>query len=313
MELMAEGMPGLSARTRLMVVAPHPDDETLAAALLIQQVAAVGGAVRVLLLTDGDNNPWPQRWLERRWRIGAAERQRWGRRRREESAAALDRLGLHASCLEALGWPDMGVTARLRDEAAASVDLLRSAIERFGPDLVVIPSLDDRHPDHGAAHVLCRLALAGGSVPAAGWRTYLVHGRRREPGGAVENPGEPRERRRKLEALEAYASQTALSGGRLRRLAARPERYLDEAAPSPRPGCLPWRPPAPWQPFLRLMVAGPAGVSDTPWRQAPLDREADGAYRLDAEAGGRGRPCFAKLYMDIRSPWIFDRWGWCRL
>ena len=33
---------GFSARTRLLVVAPHPDDETIANGLLIQQVRATG-------------------------------------------------------------------------------------------------------------------------------------------------------------------------------------------------------------------------------------------------------------------------------
>ena len=72
----ASGLPAFSAQTRLLMVAPHPDDETIATGLLIQQVLAAGGEVRILLLTAGDNNPWPQRWLERRVWIGAADRQR---------------------------------------------------------------------------------------------------------------------------------------------------------------------------------------------------------------------------------------------
>src|SRR5262245_49247126 len=43
--------------TRLLVVAPHPDDEALAAAGLIQRVRAAGGLVRVLLMTSGDAFP----------------------------------------------------------------------------------------------------------------------------------------------------------------------------------------------------------------------------------------------------------------
>lgn len=39
---------------RLLVVAPHPDDETLAAGGLIQRVLMRGGAVRVVLVTAGD-------------------------------------------------------------------------------------------------------------------------------------------------------------------------------------------------------------------------------------------------------------------
>ena len=85
----ANGLPAFSAQTRLLVVAPHPDDETIATGLLIQQVRAAGGEVRILLLTEGDNNPWPQRWLERRVRIRVADRQRWGDRRHAEMLQAL--------------------------------------------------------------------------------------------------------------------------------------------------------------------------------------------------------------------------------
>ena len=65
-EPLAPGLPVFSGQTRLLVVAPHPDDETIATGLLIQQVKEAGGEVQILLLTAGDNNPWPQRWLERR-------------------------------------------------------------------------------------------------------------------------------------------------------------------------------------------------------------------------------------------------------
>src|SRR5262249_6702771 len=43
--------------TRLMVFAPHPDDETLAAGGLIQHVVAKQGTVRVVFLTNGDGYP----------------------------------------------------------------------------------------------------------------------------------------------------------------------------------------------------------------------------------------------------------------
>ena len=43
--------------TRLLVIAPHPDDEVLGAGGLMQRVKATGGAVRVVYLTDGDGYP----------------------------------------------------------------------------------------------------------------------------------------------------------------------------------------------------------------------------------------------------------------
>lgn len=306
-------MPELSSQTRLLVVAPHPDDETLAAGVLIQQVMAAGGCVRVLLLTDGDDNPWPQRWLERRWRIKAEDRQRWGRRRREEVQRALAHLGLPMSSLHALGWPDMGLVARLRDDLPQALHVLRAGIDGFAPNLVVLPALGDRHPDHGAAHVLCRLALAQHDAPVD-LLTYPVHGGHEDGLAMVTKEGTLAQRERKRGALAEHATQMALSGGRMRRLAERPERYGQLAAKwISNDGRLPWRPPTLLHPFLRLLVAGPDGAVDQPWRRWPIQRDADGGYRLDMGAVASGGPCFAKLHLDWPSPWIFDHWGWCRL
>ena len=47
----------VSGATRLLVLAPHPDDEALGAAGLIARVANGGGAVHVVLLTSGDGFP----------------------------------------------------------------------------------------------------------------------------------------------------------------------------------------------------------------------------------------------------------------
>src|SRR5258706_7315768 len=43
--------------TRLLVVAPHPDDEVLGAGGLMQRVHTARGVVRVVYLTDGDRYP----------------------------------------------------------------------------------------------------------------------------------------------------------------------------------------------------------------------------------------------------------------
>ena len=52
----------LHAGAKIAVLAPHPDDESLGTGGLIQQALAAGAEVRVIFVTDGDNNPWPQRF-----------------------------------------------------------------------------------------------------------------------------------------------------------------------------------------------------------------------------------------------------------
>jgi hypothetical protein len=49
--------PLLSPKTRLMVLSPHPDDETLGAGGLIQRVISKGGKVKVAFMTNGEGFP----------------------------------------------------------------------------------------------------------------------------------------------------------------------------------------------------------------------------------------------------------------
>ncbi|MBO9662737.1 PIG-L family deacetylase [Dokdonella sp.] len=214
----------LSPQDRVLVLAPHPDDETLAAGDLIQAALAAGSALRVVFATDGDNNPWPQRWLERRWRIGPRARARWGARRRGEALAALAALGVRDVEREArfLGWPDQGLTALLmRDDAAVAV--LANEFARFAPTHLVMPILADRHPDHSALRVLADLAALRAGSPAQRLG-YIVHGEKPQDAGRLLTVAS-RDASAKQRAMEHHASQLALSRKRLLGLAALPNRF----------------------------------------------------------------------------------------
>ncbi|MBB3226838.1 LmbE family N-acetylglucosaminyl deacetylase [Luteibacter sp. Sphag1AF] len=296
----------LDASTRLLVVSPHPDDESLAAGVLIQRVLAAGGRVDVLLLTDGDDNPWPQRWMERRLVIDAAARKRWGVRRRAEVEGALATLGLSADSLHALGWHDMGVTTELRQRHGKSVDAIGRLLESIRPDLIVLPSLKDTHPDHSAGHVLARLALARKGM-AARVLTFHVHGKTPDPVTLVL-PHDAALQSAKRQAVLAHVSQVTLSRRRMLALAGRPEAFASLVAQKAnRRLVLPWRPSAWWQKRLRLIAADDLGVRDMAWHEAPLERVGEDWVLLLRDAPG---PSFVKLTADIASPWIFDHFGW---
>jgi LmbE family N-acetylglucosaminyl deacetylase len=300
--------PDFSPATRLLVVAPHPDDETIATGGLIQAVRAAGGRVDVLLVTDGDNNPWPQRWLERRLFIDEKARRRWGERRRGEVADALGRLGVPAENMAALGWPDMEVTAFLRRDHAVALSAFAAVIETKAPTLIAIPALGDRHPDHGVCHVIARLAMAKLGCTAT-CVDYMVHGPI-DPAPAFTLDMHAGASATKRDALFAHATQTALSRGRMLRMALRPERY-GQAAPADAAGQvlhLPWRPSAWWMDRLRLTVVDRHASRVLPW--SATREGADGSRLLDLSAAPAAGPVFVKLSAEIRSPWIFDRWGW---
>src|SRR2546430_3755034 len=116
--------PTFTSKSRLMLIAPHPDDEALACSVILQRAVRAGAAVHVLYATDGEDNPWPQRVVERRWRLKAADRKRWGKLRRVEALAALGTLGVRPADARFLGLPDQRLTDLL-------ITYCRSVFEQF--------------------------------------------------------------------------------------------------------------------------------------------------------------------------------------
>lgn len=213
----------VGAQDRVLVIAPHPDDESIATGGLLQAVRAAGAALRLVVLTDGDNNPWPQRWIEKRWRIGAAERARWGARRREEAHAALRVLGIAADDARFLGLPDLGLTDLLMRADPSTRASLHAQLDEFKPTLLVFPAAGDRHPDHNAAHVLLRCALARSAV-APRLLTFAVHGASPAPGDIAVELG-VRERAVKRDAILAHATQMHFSERRFLAFAGERENF----------------------------------------------------------------------------------------
>ncbi|HJY81871.1 MAG TPA: PIG-L family deacetylase [Candidatus Binatia bacterium] len=218
---------------RVMIFAPHPDDETLATGGLLQQVVAVGGAVRVVFATDGDNNPWPQRVIERRWQIEATDRARWGARRRAEALAALTCLGISASSVRFLRYPDQGLSDLLLTGDPEPLVTLAKEIADWRPTLLVTPSALDLHPDHSALAVLLRFARARLSLDLSRFTeiSYLIHGRQQ---GLIHHAGlslrlRPEEQMRKRQAILCHTSQLVLSWRRFLAFAEDSERFLSSA------------------------------------------------------------------------------------
>lgn len=194
---------------RVMIVAPHPDDESIAAGALIQRVAEAGGRLQVVFLTDGDNNLWQQRIAGRKWRIAAEDRARWGAIRREESRHALTRLGAPTDAAIFLGYHDRTLARIARHGDRSLVEALRDLIETFDPTLVVSPSILDLHADHRAAARFAHEAAKERLIV-----TYIVHGNGPVPRIAARLELTPEEMARKREAIGSHTSQLRLSGAR---------------------------------------------------------------------------------------------------
>ena len=149
----------LAGSHRMVIVAPHPDDEILACGGLLQALAEGGVPALLVAVTDGEaSHPGSAAWPEARLR---AERPR-------ETQAALACLGLAGMPVLRLALPDGAVAAQ---EAGLGARL--AAILRPG-DLVVTTWRLDAHPDHEACARACAAAAAACSArlletPVWGW------------------------------------------------------------------------------------------------------------------------------------------------
>ena len=148
-----------SKSDKLLIVAPHPDDESLGTGGLLQRAFASQVPVRILFGTHGENNPWAQRFWERRWKIGCAERAGWGERRRQEALNAISVLGGQPECARFLNLPDQGITGLLMKGDPELLSLFAEEIEEWRPTLVVILAMRDAHPDHSALSVVLSMVL----------------------------------------------------------------------------------------------------------------------------------------------------------
>jgi LmbE family N-acetylglucosaminyl deacetylase len=120
---------------RVLVLAPHFDDEILGCGGLLLSLRERGAAVHVVFLTDGGHDP----------EAGSEEeREAYRRRRRQEAAAVAQELG---GSFSALGLPDGGL-ADLVDRLA---EKLHQILLDQQPELVLLPSPLEVSRDHRAA------------------------------------------------------------------------------------------------------------------------------------------------------------------
>jgi LmbE family N-acetylglucosaminyl deacetylase len=220
----------------VLVIAPHPDDESVATGGLLQHAVATGSQVLVVFFTDGDNNPWAQRATELRWPINAVDRARFAVRRRGEAGTALERLGVSAEATRFLGFPDQGITGLLVHANEVASRALGEVLQEWRPTVVVGPSLLDLHPDHSALGVMLLLALADLSpslAPRCHIR-FLVHNpkllARRE--GALALRLEEGQRARKRAAIACHRTQLILRSTWLFSFAKGEERFYLTESPS---------------------------------------------------------------------------------
>jgi len=205
-------MPAPGRDDRILIVAPHPDDEVLGCGGLIQQAVANGAQVYVVLMTNGDASELAVVLGERELPWKPANMISLGRTRQEESLRALSALGVSPHHVHFLGFPNNGLVALWRPEHWRYSDLYQSPYTRVSfspyartftpqapycgqqvlsdlsailhqlrPTHIYVTHPRDIHPDHWATACFVGYALATAAVRGADWAEaaqlwgYLIH------------------------------------------------------------------------------------------------------------------------------------------
>jgi len=291
---------GLMEPRRILIVAPHPDDEIVACGIAAMRARVAGARVFVLYLTTGTparEALWP--WQ----RPGYAKRLR---RRHDEAWAAAALIGF-----EPIGFIDCP-SRRLRHHLDPAMAEIERAVTACDAEAIWVPAFEGGHQDHDAANALsarfcARLPVyefaaynfAGGQVRASRFPDQ------RGGEGVIDATAE--ELALKRRALACYASERSNLGhiGATREVY-RPLPVHDYGAP-PHPGRL-FRERFHWVPFRHPRVdfdpsatvypdigrwasaaiaRRPPALGDGPGQEpGKADREFAGA--LDETEGERG-------------------------
>src|SRR5262245_642950 len=101
----------LGRDARVVVFAPHPDDETIGAGGLIHRLVREHASVQIVFMTSGDGYPDAVRAALHGRAPHASDYLAYGRQREREGLAAARRLGVPADAVQFLGFPDGGLDA----------------------------------------------------------------------------------------------------------------------------------------------------------------------------------------------------------
>jgi LmbE family N-acetylglucosaminyl deacetylase len=132
-------------RRSTLVVAPHPDDETLGCGGTIARITSAQTPVHVVVISDGRGGGLPHGTP-----VGE-----FVARREDECRAACSRLGIAPNAVEFLGFEDARLT-RFTDDIVRE---LRRVVNTVEPEQIIIPLQIDAHPDHRAVGDALRTML----------------------------------------------------------------------------------------------------------------------------------------------------------
>jgi len=189
---------------RILIVAPHIDDEAISAGGYAIDAIANGAEVYVVFLTAGDCNEFSVRLIHKTLEPTASNYLSVGQTRIAEAKEAMKILGVAPDHFFILGYPDRGLRTMVDNPDAVvrsrgtrahevpygdalnpgsqykienAINDLKQVIAVAKPTTVIAPVPFDKHPDHAAAAEIVDLALEDMQWKATRLG-YLVHSRR---------------------------------------------------------------------------------------------------------------------------------------
>jgi N-acetyl-1-D-myo-inositol-2-amino-2-deoxy-alpha-D-glucopyranoside deacetylase len=188
---------------RTLIVAPHPDDETLGGAGVIQKAVAARKSIKVVIITTGDGYRTAVKSNFGVHHPTVEDFRRLGFIRYKESLEALQHLGVKPENVHFLGYPDGGIKRLWENDwdyhhlhhglngadhspypfsyendapycGKNLVKNLSQIIQSYQPTDIVYPDPYDRHPDHWAVNAFVKYTLAKNKRALKEWN-YLVH------------------------------------------------------------------------------------------------------------------------------------------
>lgn len=192
---------------RVFIFAPHPDDEAIVCAGVIQQALKAGAGVQIAYLTNGDHNQIAFIVYEKRFTIRRGEFIHMGKVRKNEAICAMKKLGLAENNLIFLGYPDFGTFRILsrywhspkpyksfltrissvpyKDnlsygapyQGESILSDIESVLLKYKPNKIFVSHPADTNVDHRALYLFLQIALRDlrKELPQPKIYPYLVH------------------------------------------------------------------------------------------------------------------------------------------
>lgn len=200
-------LPKFTNDDRILILAPHPDDETIATGGVIQRALKAGAKVKVVLYTNGENNELAFIVYEKHIVVKQKAFLKLGELRSQETVKAMNYLGLKKDDIIFLGYPDFGTmemllrywgdTAPFKSMLAkvnkvsypealsqnapfvgeSILKDLKTVLRDFRPTKIFVSHSADTNRDHRALYLFLRVALwdLEGKIPMPRVYPYIVH------------------------------------------------------------------------------------------------------------------------------------------